>query len=233
MKKKIVLMLTAAALSANVAFAANFSDTGNHWARESINTLADRGVVDGVTDTLFMPDATVTRAQYLKMIMEATDCGTAQMRQGECLDAKVGDWYAPYLQKALDSGIIPDEMIVGFSEKVEYEVDEDGKALYSKVIYSGAFNGDLSITREEMAALTQYAYQYTRNVLTNKAAKAKNGAAFADSDKISDWAAVSVEQALANGFMDGMDNNYFNPKATATRAQAATVILRVINKVGE
>ena len=228
--KKIVIAAAAVVMTAQTAFAASFTDIDNHWAKDSINVLADRGVVNGVTDTQFMPDGIVTRAQYLKMIMEATNCGTAEVRAGECLDARAEDWYAPYLQKALDSGIIPNEMIEGYSEKVDYNVDENGNALYSKVIYDGAFNGNIPITREEMAALTQFAYQYTRNVLTSKGIKAADSALFEDSDRISDWAVVSVNSAVANGFMDGMDINYFNPTSTATRAHAATVILRVMNK---
>ncbi|MBR0359692.1 MAG: S-layer homology domain-containing protein [Clostridia bacterium] len=47
---------------------------------------------------------------------------------------------------------------------------------------------------------------------------------------MSEWARASVAQAVENGFMDGMDDNMFNPSFTATRAQAATVILRVLNK---
>ena len=47
---------------------------------------------------------------------------------------------------------------------------------------------------------------------------------------IGDWAKASVKLAVANGFIEGMENNCFNPKSAATRAQAATIILRVSNK---
>ena len=153
--------------------------------------------------------------------------------RGECLDANNGQWYGPYLQSALDSGLIPEPMVAGYKEEVKYELDENGNATSSKVIYQGAFNGELPITREEMAVLTQYVYQYTRTILTNKPVKENKKQTFTDTDKISDWAKTSVVQAVANGFMDGMDNNLFNPGYTATRAQAATVILRVLNKIGE
>lgn len=231
MKKRIiaisavVMMLFSQAVSA-----VNFTDITNHWAKDSILTLAEKGVVNGVTDTQFMPDGEVTRAQYLKMIMEATGVKTAPVREGECLDADKDDWYGIYLQGALDCGLIPKDMVTGYSENVDYAVDENGNATYTKVIYKGAFNGDLPIKREEMAVLTQYMYQYTRTILTNQKADTQKVADFADSDKISEWAKTSVKQAVANGFMDGMDNNMFNPTLTATRAQAATVILRVLNK---
>jgi hypothetical protein len=80
-----------------------------------------------------------------------------------------------------------------------------------------------------MAVLTQYMYQYTRTIITNKKTSDME-IEFADAQSISKWAEASVAQAVKNGFMDGMDNNMFNPADTATRAQASTVILRVLNK---
>lgn len=229
MKKTLISILAATMLITNTAFAADFTDTKGHWAEEAINTLAEKGIVNGVSDTEFNPDGEVTRAQYLKMIMEATGMETAQYRAGECLEATADDWYAPYLQRALDCGLIPKEMIAGFKQKVEYEVDEDGKAISSRVVYSGAFNGVLPISREEMAVLTQYFYQYTRTVKTTEKNDVSGIKDFTDQLSISEWAENSVKLAVANGFIEGMENNIFSPKSSTTRAQAATVILRVIN----
>lgn len=230
MKKIISMAVVASLLAANTAFAVDFADIRGHWAEDDINALVERGVVDGITDTEFDPDGEVTRAQYLKMIMEATGTETAPYRDGECLEASAGDWYAPYLQRALDCGLIPEEMIAGFRRDVQYELDENGKATSSRAVYYGAFNGSLPITREEMAVLTQYFYQYTRTVLTNEPTDTSDVKDFNDRSVISLWAANSVKLAVANGFIEGMDNNIFSPKSSTTRAQAAAVILRVINK---
>lgn len=228
--KKLAIIILAMTFVSNTVFAASFTDIENHWAKDSITTLADKGIVNGVTDTEFMPDGTVTRAQYLKMIMEATGIATKPIRYGECLDATENDWYGGYLQSALDKGLIPKEMVADYKANVDYKVDENGSATETKVIYTGNFNGNNAITREEMAVLTQYMYQYTRTILTNIKHGDEKATTFDDNDAISDWAISSVNQAVLNGFMDGMDDNNFNPKNTATRAQAATVILRVINK---
>lgn len=230
LRKIITIMLTAAMLMTNTVFAAHFDDIRDHWAEKTINELADRGIVDGLTDTEFNPDGEVTRAQYLKMIMEATGVQTAEYRPGECLEATANDWYAPYLQKALDCGLIPEAMIAGFKQTVEYEVDDDGNATKSKIIYSGAFNGNLPIARDEMAVLTQYFYQYSRTVITNKNQDISEAKDFLDDDEIDDWAKNSVKLAVLNGFIEGMEDNKFNPKESTTRAQATTVIYRVIEK---
>lgn len=235
MVKRIIAMVLAGVMLTSTSAMASlpFSDIAGHWAEGYITKLANSGVVNGVTDTTFVPDGQVTRAQYLKMIMEATGMKTATPRSGECLDAGVGEWYAPYLQSALDNGLIPSAMITGFKESVQYTVDENGTATASKVVYQGAFNGNLPINREEMAVLTQYVYQFTRTILTNQKEDISKVKGFADGAEISDWALVSITHAVANGFMDGMDDNMFNPRDTATRAQAATVISRVLDKAGE
>lgn len=230
LKRFIGAMVVVVMLVNQSAFAAGFTDITNHWAKDYITSLADAGVVNGVTDTQFMPESEVTRAQYLKMIMEATGVGEKPVREGECLDAASSDWYGTYLQGALDCGLIPKDMVKDYKEHVDYTVDDEGNATYTKVTYSGAFMGNQPINREEMAVLTQYMYQYIRTILTNKAPVNRTPSTFSDEDKISDWAKTSVNQAVANGFMDGMDNNMFNPEGTATRAQAAAVIWRVRNK---
>lgn len=226
--KRVVMIIIAAMMITPHTFAAVFSDTAGHWAEGTIDTLSYMGIVNGMTDTEFDPDGAVTRAQYLKMIMEATGVKTAEYRPGECLEAKSADWYAPYLQGALDSGLIPHSMITGFKESVDYLVDEYGKATESRVVYAGAFNGDLPISREEMAVLTEYCYQYTRTVLTNKSVNNISTKPFTDQGIISSWAENSVILAAAHGFIEGMDDGSFRPGDSATRAQAATIILRVI-----
>lgn len=230
MKKAITIVIAAVLLSTSSAFAADFRDIKGHWAERTINTLADRGIVDGFTNTEFAPEAEVTRAQYLKMIMEAAGVETTVCRDGECLEAKKSDWYSAYLQSALDKGLIPQTMITGYKHNVEYTVDENGTATKSRVIHTGAFNGNLPITREEMAALTMYFWQYTRTVLTNDNIDISEVKDFADQSSISDWAEQSVKLAAAAGFINGTDNNAFAPQDYTTRAQAATVIERVLNK---
>ncbi len=235
MVKKLLAIIMAGVImtTSTVLAKSQFTDIWGHWAESYITKLVNEGVVDGVTDTKFVPNGQVTRVQYLKMIMEATGLETVTPRSSECLDAGVGEWYAPYLQSALDNGLIPSAMITGYKESVQYTVDDNGHAIESKVVYEGAFNGNTPITREEMAVLTQYIYQFTRTILTNDKKDIVKVKGFADGSEISDWAIISVNHAVANGFMDGMDNNMFNPKDTATRAQAATVISRVLEKVGE
>ena len=41
----------------------DFIDTRNHWAREEIDFVSARELVNGVSDTIYAPNASATRAQ--------------------------------------------------------------------------------------------------------------------------------------------------------------------------
>lgn len=47
---------------------ADFKDTQNHWAREYIDFVADKGLMKGYEDDLFRPDAPMTRAEVATVI---------------------------------------------------------------------------------------------------------------------------------------------------------------------
>ena len=227
-KKTIAAVVTAAMMLTSAATlsvsAARFTDISGHWAETTIIGLSDRGIVNGVSATEFNPNGTVTRAEFLKMTMEAMGIDTVTARNGECLEVQTSDWYAPYLQSALDKGLIPENMIAGY--KLEVKRQEDGTI---KVHYSGAFNGYIPIMREEMAVIAQCMYQYTRNANTMKNMKESSDLPFTDADDISGWAYEAVKLAYAQGFIDGMGDGTFAPKAAMTRAEAATIISRMIN----
>lgn len=229
LKKIAAVILTVAAISSSAAYAADFTDIKGHWAEQTINALAEKGVVNGVTQTAFRPEGTVTRAEFLKMAMEASSIKPVDFRMGECLDAVAKDWFGGYLQSALDKGLIPSNMISNYSVDVVSKVDESGNFV-SKAIYNGAFVGNLPITREEMASVAQITYQYSLNANTMNNMNAAIELEFADKDLISAWAVPNVKLACAQGFIEGMDNGMFAPKSTATRAQAATIISRILEK---
>jgi len=49
----------------------NFTDITNHWAKNSIETLANKGIINGYRDGTFKPDATLTRAEFATMLIKA------------------------------------------------------------------------------------------------------------------------------------------------------------------
>lgn len=220
LKNIIIPAILALGLLPSAAQAASFTDTRGHWAESIINKLADAEVVHGISDTEFNPGGTVTRAEFLKMAMGVVGIKDVSYRNGECLDLKGTEWYAPCIQSALDKGLIPEDMIEGYTAKT----DENG------VLYSGAFNAEKAIKREEMAYIAQAMYQYSLDEKTYNTLKPSQDLTFGDVRTISIWALDGVRHAYTNGLISGMDDGNFHPQATATRAQAATIINNILDK---
>lgn len=222
-KKMLAMSFLAMTVSATVADAAEFRDTKGHWAEEVISSLADKGILHGISDTEFNPDGTVTRAEFLKMTLSVAGIEENEYRSGECLDVTASDWYGNCLQTALDRGLIPEKMIGDYAVKIS---ETDGKA-----VYSGYFEADKPILREEMSYIVYSVYQYTRDADGSYDLLPAVDLQFDDVSKISIWAFDGVRYAYANGLISGMEDDTFRPKETATRAQAASIINRLLEKM--
>lgn len=82
----------------------------------------------------------------------------------------------------------------------------------------GTFRPDELITRQELAVMVSRALNGTGSAALN----------FTDADEIAEWARDAVAQAVAAGIVTGFDDGTFRPNATATRAQAAVMLSRLI-----
>lgn len=91
--------------SANVTAQSAFSDMeGFDWAKEAVEYLHEKGIVDGTGDSKFSPEENVTREQFTKMIVEfAGSQGDAEL---EFDDVLPGEWYYNYVKTAYSLGII-------------------------------------------------------------------------------------------------------------------------------
>lgn len=209
----------------------DFADIEGHWAADFIMKAQINGLVDGQGDGKFNPDASVTRAEFLKMAMDAAGIVGHAYREGECLDATTDDWYCYYLQGALDKGLIYTPLIVEDKDvylpeeidKVLVEATEDKEEVTAKIYEytKGEFKGNQPITREEMAV-----------ILTDVGlAGINNGematAAFTDEDEISANYLPRVSACINAGLVTGMGDGTFAPKANLTRAQATVVITKL------
>ena len=83
-----------------------FTDVSEgYWAAASIDRLLAAGVVAGRADGSFRPDAVLTRAEFVKMLAL-----TLGLQPGtgthSFTDVKSGDWFAPYVDAAVSSGLV-------------------------------------------------------------------------------------------------------------------------------
>ena len=74
------------------------------WAEDAIKYLYENKIINGRTATEFAPSATVTRAEFVKMITEALKVAEPEK---DIAFADVADdaWYASYIKRAASAGI--------------------------------------------------------------------------------------------------------------------------------
>lgn len=99
----IMLILTLTAITAAYAFA-SFPDTTNHQYSTAIDWIQADGLVSGYPDGTFHPDQTIIRAEFTKIIVEATVGGTKT--GSNCFPDVTDQWFAPYVCTAKDYAIV-------------------------------------------------------------------------------------------------------------------------------
>ncbi len=177
-----------------------FTDIDNHWAKEDIMAMAKLGIVNGYPNGTFLPNGNITRAEFSKMIVSALDLET-EIYLGGHSDVLVGDWHANHI-----ATMVKNELAAGYP--------------------NGTFNPNGNITRNEMAMILAKVLKLEVNADTQEVILS----IFKDMKLIPDWARNSVAQVVSAELMKGDTDSNFNPSNTATRAEAATVIFRLINK---
>ena len=91
--------------------------------------------------------------------------------------------------------------------------------------FDGKFRPNDTITRNEMAVIISNAYSYLGK-------KGENGGIdkFTDKSEIADWAKPSVDVCTTVGLISGMTDTTFEGDKTATCAQAASILKRLLDK---
>ncbi len=92
---------------------AAFSDISRSDAKTAIETLAERGILEGYGDGTFKPDATINRAEFVHIIAKALKFGDDNRTSSNCFPDVGSEWFADDVCEAQTRGIIggyPDGM---------------------------------------------------------------------------------------------------------------------------
>lgn len=90
--------------SPSVGKVTSFTDIANHWAKNAILKMAEKGVVNGYNGD-FRPDNTITRAEVIK-ILAVLSAEKMPAYKNEFSDVKASDWFATYVAWGSKNGII-------------------------------------------------------------------------------------------------------------------------------
>ncbi|WP_171654733.1 S-layer homology domain-containing protein [Paenibacillus foliorum] len=180
-----------------------FSDMKTHWAKSDVELLASKKIVTGVDNHNFAPDGTITRIQFLAMLVRGLgweEGRTEQASEAPQLfkDVKSSDWFAKTAVTASKEGLI-------------------------SVSSDGLLKPNENINREEMAVIISKALKSVSG-----AASTDTGTAVTFSDQNAIRAQSAVAEVVRAGIMQGMTETEFAPEANTTRAQAVVVIKRLL-----
>lgn len=173
-----------------------FSDMAQaQWAEEAVNTLSEKGIVNGVGNGRFEPMRSVTREEFLKMLLSSLNI--AQLTtSAEFSDVDNDKWYSGWIAAGAESGIIT------------------GRA-------DNTFGVGESISREDCAVMIFRAL---------KLEKATGAVDFTDADSVSEYAKDAVSSMKKHGIIKGMEDGAFYPNKTCSRAEAAVMLMRVLER---
>ena len=157
---------------------------------------------NGVSDSEFAPDDTVTRAMFVTILFRMENEPVVNFAL-VFADVLPEQWYTEAVRWAA-------------SEKIVSGTDEN------------TFGTDDPITREQMAAII-YRYAKYKNIDTTEAENT-NILSYEDYSDISEYAIPALQYAAGAGIMTGKTDKTINPSDTSTRAEAAAVIMRILNK---
>ena len=66
-----LLVFTMILSSFSFVFANSFSDIEDHWAKNEIKSLTEKGLIEGYLDGTFRPNNDITRAEFMTLINRA------------------------------------------------------------------------------------------------------------------------------------------------------------------
>ena len=173
------------------------------WFYDAVRYAYETGLMDGVGDSLFAPNSETTRAQLVTILYRLAGEPEPGGDSGFS-DVAAGIWYTDAVAWAAANGIVN-----GVSE-TEFAPGKD-------------------ITREQLATiLFRYAESKGYDVSTRA-----DLSAYPDADQIQSYAAESVAWAVAEGLIQGFEDNTLRPAGNATRAQIATILMRFCEGVAK
>ena len=100
--KRLLALLLVVLMLCPQTYALAATDLSGHWCRREIEAFLSKDLVRGYPDGGFHPDATVTRAEFIRMVNSTF--GFVREGTATFTDVKEGDWYSADLAAAARTG---------------------------------------------------------------------------------------------------------------------------------
>lgn len=185
-----------------VAILGNYLDTKGHWAEENIARATAMGWIQGYSDGTFAPDKEVTRAEFTTMLSRAlTLSSPSDSAQSFKDDEQIPEFAKSHVSQAVAAGLVK-----GYDD--------------------ATFRPSQWINRSEMTVMLMRVIGYE-----DKMNNSGPTLAYDDADQVPEWAYPAIATATDMGLVKGRGKNKFAPGGYSTRAEAATLILRIVDHI--
>lgn len=178
-----------------------FNDLKSYsWATHQIQVLASKGIINGTSDTTFNPQAFITRADFMVLLVKALDLNAVV--DSNFTDVPADAYY--YNQ-------------IGIAKKLGITTG----------VGDNSYNPKAQITRQDMMVLITRALMVSGKISSEGTADVI--AKYTDKDQVASYAETGVATLVKEGIVVG-SNNIINPKGNASRAELAAIVYKIYNK---
>ncbi|MGG1635413.1 S-layer homology domain-containing protein [Paenibacillus sp. NRS-1760] len=171
------------------------------WYKDAALFLAARSITTGTDEDHYSPNATVTRGQFIVLLLKAYGIEPNEKETANFDDAG-NTYYTNYLGAAKRLGI-------------------------TKGVEGNTFNPNSKITRQDLFTLLYRALEVFGEL--PKAETNVAVSSFSDSDQIASYASDAFKALVEGGIITG-NNSKLSPKDVSTRAQVAQVLYNLLSK---
>ena len=171
----------------------------SYWAYDAIQYVYGEGLMAGTSGSTFSPESTTTRGQIVTILWRLSG--------------------SPVVNYLMDFDDV--DPAAYYAEAIRWATSEGIAGGYG----GGVFGPDDPITREQLAVmLHRYAQHEGYDVSIGENT---NILSYADAFTVSEYAVSALQWACGAGIISGTgDGSTLTPQGEATRAQAATVLMR-------
>jgi len=182
-----------------------FSDIHRgQWFHDAVAFVFDRDVMNGTSPTTFDPGGTLTRAHVARMLWNVEGQPPVEFRPIFTDVPETDTWYRDAVVWAGENGIV--------------------------LGYQGRFDPHGNITREQFAIMMFRYARFAEQDITMPTDFTLNQ--FTDQGAVSSWALNYVRWAVYVELITGTPEGRIAPQGTAVRAEAATILMRYIQRFG-
>ena len=239
----VVCLLCSALPSAFAAEGGGFTDVSkDHWAYDAIPEAVAAGYFKGVSDTVFDPEGTLTRAMLVTVLARAAGAETDDNASTGFSDVAVGTWYTGAVAWAAENGVVTGDGDGTFAPNRPTSTGE----MLKLVLLSTGHKEQKPSTAHWASGYATYAYSmgfaaqnYSDSQLDNGISRhdvarfAAKALGYGASNTVSPFADVNdgyVTALYEAGVFIGTkvgDLTYFYPNSSITRAEVATIVYRI------